>query len=422
MRCRCTPVIAPVARGRDLVGEVLTWRPRRRAMDRHRGGGAADHRHGRRRLPQPGAVAAALLDERALPRRVQLRRRRLLQPGERGRRRVRPPGTRPLGEACGAPGDCSSGHCADGVCCDSDCSDACRACNLPDNRGTCVAVARGQQPAHASCATQPAATCGTNGLCDGAGGCQFHNAGTICGDAACDPASNSLTPERRCDGNGACAAATGGALSCAPFMCNAARTGCADHCSRDGDVAACVLPNVCSGGSCGKVGNGIPCRAATSASRGSASTACAATPLARAVHGLRRRGAVGTCSQVPAGSPRGSRPACAGAGTIAADSAPPPARPHAPIPPPRRRVAARAARTARPARPRRRRRAATGGGCGAGVASGCGVYSAARRAAAPPSCAGDFDCVAGYICQNGACAARGTTAAPCTTPASARRA
>ena len=151
-----------------------------------------------------------------------------------------------MGESCGAPGDCATGHCADGVCCDTDCTDACRACNLPDNRGTCVAVARGKDPAHGSCATQAASSCGTNGLCDGMGACQFHEATTVCGDAACDPASNSLTPERRCDGNGTCVAATGGALSCAPFMCNAARTGCADRCT-DGDVAACVLPNVCIG-------------------------------------------------------------------------------------------------------------------------------------------------------------------------------
>ena len=331
---------------------------------------------------------------------------------------VRPPGTKPLGEACAAPDDCASGQCADGVCCDTDCTDACRACNLPDNRGSCVAVARGKDPAHGSCATQAASSCGTNGLCDGMGACQFHKAGTVCGDAACDPASNSLTPERRCDGNGVCVAATGGALSCAPFMCNAAGTGCADHCA-DGDVAACVLPNVCSGGSCGKVGNGIPCRNAAQCQSGfCVDGVCCNAPCSEQCMACDVAGAVGTCSQVPAGSPRGSRPACGGAGTACGGQCT--AASATACTYPAAETSCRSASCTNGATSASQTTAAScdgRGACGAGVTSGCGIYMCGAAGACATGCAGDFDCVGGYICQGGVCTARGMTAAPCTATA-----
>ena len=62
-------------------------------------------------------------------------------------------------------------------------------------------------PVHGGCATQPATSCGTTGLCDGAGQCQLYDDTTVCGDAACEKGSNTFFPEARCDGRGSCAAA-----------------------------------------------------------------------------------------------------------------------------------------------------------------------------------------------------------------------
>src|SRR5262245_1045380 len=47
------------------------------------------------------------------------------------------PGSKKQGEACARADECATGSCADGVCCNTDCGDACSACNLPDNVGTC---------------------------------------------------------------------------------------------------------------------------------------------------------------------------------------------------------------------------------------------------------------------------------------------
>ena len=331
---------------------------------------------------------------------------------------VRPPGTRTLGESCAEPGDCASGHCADGVCCDGDCTETCRACNLPDNRGACVAVARGQRPAHGRCDSQPAGSCGTNGLCDGAGACQFHDATTVCGGAACDPASNSLVPERRCDGAGHCVEG-GAALSCAPFMCNAARSGCADQCTEGSGGMACVAPNMCVGGSCGKIGNGIPCRNANQCQSGfCVDGVCCDAPCAEQCMACDVAGTVGTCSQVPAGNPRGGRPPCDGAGTICGGQCTPASGTACSYP--AAETSCRSASCSNGASSASQTTAATcdgGGGCSAGVTTGCGIYLCGAGGSCATTCAGDFDCVAGHICQNGACVARASTAAPCTATA-----
>src|ERR1051325_10160004 len=150
--------------------------------------------------------------------------------GDSGGRVAGPPGSKKQGEACAGGDECETKNCVDGVCCDSACTDACRTCNHPDNRGACVAVARGEAPAHAGCDKQPAASCGTTGLCDGAGGCQLYDDTTVCGEASCDRASNAFSPEARCDGPGACGAAASGGISCAPFACKADGKACADSC------------------------------------------------------------------------------------------------------------------------------------------------------------------------------------------------
>jgi hypothetical protein len=322
-----------------------------------------------------------------------------------------PPGSKKQGEACGTGEECVTQNCADGVCCDTACGDACQACNLPDNVGTCVAVARGKSPVHGGCDTQPANSCGTNGLCDGAGQCQLYDDTTVCGDAACDRGSNSFLPEARCDGRGSCA--TAAALPCAPFLCRPDGTACADRCGGSSD---CVAPNQCSNGSCGPIGNGLPCRDAGQCQSGfCVDGVCCNAPCGEQCMACDLTASLGTCAQVTAGNPHGGRGTCAGAGTSCGGQC----------------TAASATACSYPAGETICRSATCtnasanasqttaagcdgGGGCGAGVTTSCGLYMCAAGAVCASSCAGDYDCAAGYICQNGSCQAKGAAAAPCT--------
>jgi hypothetical protein len=73
--------------------------------------------------------------------------------------------------------------------------------------GTCANVTAGTAPSPASqCTATAQPTCGTNGMCDGNGGCQFWSTSTLCGSASC-------TPEPTCNGSGTCNAPAAG--SCA---------------------------------------------------------------------------------------------------------------------------------------------------------------------------------------------------------------
>jgi len=323
-----------------------------------------------------------------------------------------PPGSKKEGEACGAADECITHNCADGVCCDTACGDACTACNLPENVGSCVAIARGQPSVHGGCASQPATSCGTTGLCDGAGQCQLYDDTTVCGDAACEKGSNTFFPEAHCDGRGSCAAAAAG-LSCAPFMCKPDGKACADRCSGATD---CVLPNICSNGSCGAIGNGLPCRNAGQCQSGfCVDGVCCNAPCTEQCMACDLTASLGTCAQVVAGNPHGARGTCAGAGTTCAGQC----------------TAASATACSYPGSDSTCRSAtctngaasasqttAAGcdgaGSCSAGVATACGIYMCAAGGVCATTCAGDFDCAAGYICQGGACQAKGAAAAPCT--------
>ena len=58
--------------------------------------------------------------------------------------------------------------------------------------GTCIAVPAGQDPLN-QCTDATAATCGTNGFCDGSGACQKYASGTTCIAQSC---STSTYPPR----------------------------------------------------------------------------------------------------------------------------------------------------------------------------------------------------------------------------------
>jgi len=114
-------------------------------------------------------------------------------------------GRKQLGESCGAGGECATGYCADGVCCLEACLGPCRACNFSGAPGACLIAAPGSPDPRGTCADLGAATCETNGMCDGLGACASYPAGTICAPAACKGDGMS-TPLGLCDGVGSCLA------------------------------------------------------------------------------------------------------------------------------------------------------------------------------------------------------------------------
>jgi hypothetical protein len=92
------------------------------------------------------------------------------------------------GQACTANAECGTGICADGVCCDKVCTGRCRAClksvtGVED--GTCANIMAGVKPTRQTECPVQQATCGNNGLCNGAGECQQFADGTQCGTYCC---------------------------------------------------------------------------------------------------------------------------------------------------------------------------------------------------------------------------------------------
>jgi len=159
-------------------------------------------------------------------------------------------GQKSNGAACSTAQECTSGFCVDGVCCNTGCKDACKACSAAKkgagSSGTCGNVVAGQDP-HNDCTQQQASTCGTDGTCNGAGGCRLWPAGTVCvaGSCALDPANNFTylqTNPDTCDGSGKCV--DKGTVQCGLLICggNECKTSCAT-------TADCVLGD-CVGGVC----------------------------------------------------------------------------------------------------------------------------------------------------------------------------
>src|SRR5262249_35167769 len=140
--------------------------------------------------------------------------------------------------------------CVDGVCCDLPCQGSCRSCALPSALGTCTLVSNGSDDPRNTCTTQPVATCGTDGKCDGAGGCRRYKPGTVCAAERCD--SNGYTPESTCGATGTCVAPD--SLSCVPYACNGGK--CFGSCTGD---ANCAPGKFCVGNSCGLKPNGAFC-------------------------------------------------------------------------------------------------------------------------------------------------------------------
>ena len=140
-------------------------------------------------------------------------------------------GGAPNGNMCTADTGCDSRHCVDGICCDSDCVEPCHSCVLPGARGTCTAIAAGQD-SQGDCPEEAPATCGRTGKCSATSTCALYADGQPCAVAAC--AASSQSSARSCDGAGACRPAV--MTACGIYACNGAV--CAASCGLDTHCAA----------------------------------------------------------------------------------------------------------------------------------------------------------------------------------------
>ncbi len=204
-------------------------------------------------------------------------------------------GAKALGQPCSAAVECGSGFCADGVCCATACAGSCRSCALSTSPGTCSPVPLGAGDPHRVCLDRGATSCGTDGTCDGAGGCHKYPAGTECAPETCG--AGVYTPGSTCDANGNCRAPD--AIACAPYACNGAR--CYTACGSD---AACAAGDSCVQGSCGAKPNGAFCSTATECqSSYCAQGVCCATACTGACVSCAISGSMGLCAPVPTGLP-----------------------------------------------------------------------------------------------------------------------
>jgi hypothetical protein len=204
-------------------------------------------------------------------------------------------GPKQNGGTCKAAADCKSNFCVDGVCCDQACTGACRSCSLESSKGKCTPLGAGAIDNRNVCKDQGAPSCGTDGKCDGAGGCRKYAVGTVCTGEKC--AANIYTGASTCNATGQCVAPA--SRPCAPFACNGA-TKCFNACT---STANCVSPNVCNGNSCGKKLNGAPCSAGTEcASNVCAQGVCCATTCNASCKSCNLGASTGTCTNVATGT------------------------------------------------------------------------------------------------------------------------
>lgn len=148
---------------------------------------------------------------------------------------------KPPGSACIAGGECAAGFCVDGVCCATACSAKCETCKLTVTTagvkttlaGKCLPVPAGLDP-DTDCTTSPAAACGEDGTCDGAGSCAKWPAGTRCEAQSCN--AGSLQAPKICDAQAKCVAVSS-ATSCGDYSC-LGTDACYGRCTANSHCAA----------------------------------------------------------------------------------------------------------------------------------------------------------------------------------------
>jgi hypothetical protein len=156
------------------------------------------------------------------------------------------------GQPCQASSECAKNHCVDGVCCDQACGGACLSCSLSASLGRCTPIAAGTTDPRGMCLVKAQSTCGTNGKCDGNGGCQSWPVGTLCADETCT--SNVYKAPSTCNSTGQCVSQD--LVPCSPYICNGTR--CFNACTNN---TQCLTPFTCSANSCGLKENGASCSA-----------------------------------------------------------------------------------------------------------------------------------------------------------------
>ncbi|HEX4406686.1 MAG TPA: malectin domain-containing carbohydrate-binding protein, partial [Polyangia bacterium] len=144
------------------------------------------------------------------------------------------------------------------------------------------------------CPDEGVATCGRDGVCDGAGACRKYAQGITCAQASCT--GSTMTLASRCDATGTCP--TPATQSCAPFICGANAV-CQTVCAKDAD---CAAPNTCINSSCGKKPLGGACTTADECNSGFCEEgACCTTACKGICQSCSLAGTAGTCSTIPAG-------------------------------------------------------------------------------------------------------------------------
>jgi len=232
---------------------------------------------------------------------------------------------RPVGAVCSTSDDCALGNCIDGVCCEGDCT-GCKACAAKltgKSDGMCAPVVGGQDP-HNQCEDLTATNqCGTDGTCDGLGGCRKVSSSHICAAASCT--GSMFKPVATCDGAGACN--TPMTESCGTYPCTT--TGCAKTCSSQADCSGASYCKITSGTSgictaknpngtlassafeCSSnvVADGVCCDMACTGCR-----ACSGAPLTGGVAGQCLNVVASSSKSCPAASPCKFASACSAEG------------------------------------------------------------------------------------------------------------
>lgn len=206
-------------------------------------------------------------------------------------------GVKVLGQGCTADVDCQSQHCVDGVCCAEACTGSCRSCAFPGPLlGHCANAVDGAPDPRRACVDMSAASCGTDGLCDGAGACRTYPVHTTCGPESC--ASDVSSAVSTCNASHQCL--RGPTASCGAYHCNGAA--CFSSCSDDGQ---CVAPSICLNGSCGKKAPPAPCSADGECTTGHcAQGLCCDTACTGACQACDVPGSPGRCSSIGSGPDR----------------------------------------------------------------------------------------------------------------------
>jgi hypothetical protein len=301
------------------------------------------------------------------------------------------PGVLVEGKPCSAGSECRSGFCFDGVCCKSDCSSPCQSCASAENLGTCLPAEVGTDPRD-ECPTEGVPSCGTDGVCDGAGACRKYPTGIVCRAATCTGSTQTLAG--RCDGLGSCQAST--EQTCAPYACGAGGA-CLIACATSAD---CVAGNVCTAQSCGKQPLGAACTMPEQCNSGFCQQGvCCGAACSGVCRSCAVTGSQGMCVMIPAGEdplaqcPEDGAAGCARDGTCDGAGA--------------CRLYASGTQCAAPScagstfTPRR---TCNGSGtCQAAIPSSCGAYNCAATGACLTTCTTSADCATGNICTASSC-------------------